>query len=59
VQGKKIRISASFGVTGSGSVTPDEEILSETIIGTADKYLYQAKKRGRNRVIGGPLLHPV
>jgi two-component system cell cycle response regulator len=54
-QGKKIFITASFGVTGFCPDTPDEMISPEAMINKADKYLYQAKREGRNRVMGGPL----
>ena len=54
-QGKKISITASFGVTGFGPDTPDEMISPEAMISKADKYLYQAKREGRNRAMGGPL----
>ncbi len=46
-QGKKISITASFGVTGFGPDTPDEMISPEAMISKADKYLYQAKREGR------------
>jgi diguanylate cyclase (GGDEF)-like protein len=55
-QGKKISITASFGVTGFGPDTPDEMISPEAMISKADKYLYQAKREGRNRAMGGPLV---
>jgi diguanylate cyclase (GGDEF)-like protein len=54
-QGKKISITASFGVVGFGPDTPDEMISPEAMISKADKYLYQAKREGRNRAMGGPL----
>jgi len=54
-QGKQISITASFGVTGFGPDIPDEMISPEAIINKADKYLYQAKRKGRNRAMGGLL----
>ena len=54
-QGKQISITASFGVTGFGPDTPDEMISPEAMISKADKYLYQAKREGRNRAMGGSL----
>ena len=54
-QGKQISITASFGVVGFGPDTPDEMISPEAMISKADKYLYQAKREGRNRAMGGPL----
>ncbi len=56
-EGKEIRITASFGVTGFTLDYPDEGISPETLIGAADKYLYQAKKQGRNRVVSGLFAH--
>ncbi|QTA87393.1 diguanylate cyclase [Desulfonema magnum] len=55
VQKNEIRITSSFGVTGFNSDTPHEIISVENIIRHSDKYLYQAKKEGRNRVKTGPL----
>ncbi len=55
IGGQEISVSASFGVTGFGPDTPEAKIYPEKIINTADKYLYQAKKEGRNRVVSGPL----
>ena len=54
-QGKQISITASFGLTGFGPDTPDEMISPEAMISKADKYLYQAKREGRNRAMGGRL----
>jgi len=56
IQGKTIQITASFGATSIKHSENDKEISLESMISTADKYLYQAKKEGRNRLIGGPLL---
>ena len=53
ISGNEINITVSFGVTGFGPDTPDNVILPEALINTADKYLYQAKRQGRNMVIGG------
>ena len=50
IQGEKIYITASFGVTGLDPDTPDEKISPEALITQADKCLYQAKQEGRNRV---------
>lgn len=54
-QGKQISITASFGVTGFSPDTPDEMISPEAMVSKADKYLYQAKREGRNRAMGGPI----
>jgi len=52
---KKINITASFGVAGFDSDNAGDEISFDTLINHADKYLYQAKNEGRNRVVGGGL----
>jgi len=54
-QDKQISITASFGVAGFSPNTPDEMISPEALIRKADKYLYQAKRYGRNRAMGGSL----
>ncbi|UCD82265.1 MAG: sensor domain-containing diguanylate cyclase [Desulfobacterales bacterium] len=53
-----ISITASFGVTGFNASTPPGAITSEALISAVDKYLYEAKTRGRNRVISGPFQVP-
>ena len=53
--GNDISITSSFGVTGFNRETLATKISAEKIIGAADKYLYQAKETGRNKVISGPL----
>jgi len=50
-EGKEIRITASFGVTGFDAHTSTELISVEDLIRKADKSLYQAKAEGRNRVV--------
>lgn len=50
----KISITASFGVTGFNAARPAGPITPEAMINVADKYLYEAKTQGRNRVISGP-----
>lgn len=52
---KTLSITASFGVTGFDPETLDTKVSVEKIISTADRYLYQAKEGGRNRVVSGPL----
>jgi diguanylate cyclase (GGDEF)-like protein len=49
----KISVTASFGVTGFNASKPPGEITAETLINAADKYLYAAKKGGRNKVVSG------
>ncbi len=51
----KIVVTASFGVTGFDPNTPDDKISSEAMIKMADKYLYQAKQIGRDRIKAGGL----
>jgi len=53
---KKLKISASFGVTGFNSDSPESLISYEGLINCADSFMYQAKEEGRNRVIGGPFI---
>ncbi len=53
--GNDISITSSFGVTGFNGETIDTKISAEKIISAADKYLYQAKETGRNKVVSGPL----
>jgi len=50
IQGKEVRITASFGITGFDADTPDEKISDEKMISLADKRLYHAKRKGRDRV---------
>ena len=51
----KVHITASFGVTGFDAATSSNSITPEALINTADKYLYEAKKQGRNKVVKGPI----
>ena len=52
-EGEKISITASFGVTGFNASKPFETVLAEDLVNMADRYLYQAKNEGRNKVVGG------
>jgi two-component system cell cycle response regulator len=52
-----VSITASFGVTGFDASTSFNNITPETLINTADKYLYEAKKLGRNKVVKGPFFN--
>lgn len=46
-EGKKIPVTISVGVA---ALDPDQAKNPESIIKEADRYLYEAKKRGRNQV---------
>ena len=50
----RISVTASFGVTGFNASRPAGSITPEAMLNEVDKYLYEAKTQGRNRVIGGP-----
>jgi len=41
-------------VTGFNASESPNNITPEALINIADKYLYQAKRQGRNKVISGP-----
>lgn len=49
----KLKITASFGVTGFDISRPEEAISHEDIINCADMFMYKAKEKGRNKVVGG------
>jgi diguanylate cyclase (GGDEF)-like protein len=53
----KVSITASFGVTGFDASISSNNITPDVLINTADKYLYEAKKQGRNKVVKGLLQH--
>jgi diguanylate cyclase (GGDEF)-like protein len=55
VDGKPINITASFGVSGFVPETPEDRISFDAMLNQADKYLYQSKNEGRNRVTCGDL----
>jgi diguanylate cyclase (GGDEF)-like protein/PAS domain S-box-containing protein len=53
--GKEKHITASFGITGLRPTPSYEGISAEVMINQADKYLYQSKREGKNKVIAGQL----
>ena len=55
LKGEKVKITASFGVVGLEATTTDQKISLESLVNLADKFLYQCKTEGRNRVKGGTL----
>jgi len=54
----KFKVTASFGVSGVDSIHYTDKLSQDTMISQTDKYLYQAKREGRNRVVAGPILYP-
>jgi diguanylate cyclase (GGDEF)-like protein len=52
-EGDKISVTTSFGVTGFNASKPLETVLSEDLLNLADRYLYEAKNEGRNKVVSG------
>ena len=48
--GRKVNVTASFGVTGFDADTSNDLVSTEALIRKSDQCLYQAKAEGRNRV---------
>ena len=40
---------------GVASIQPDQDVFASVLIAEADRYLYQAKAQGRNRVASAPI----
>jgi diguanylate cyclase (GGDEF)-like protein len=53
-QKTRFQITASFGVTGIDPTVKEEALSFDALINCADKFMYQAKQGGRNKVMGGP-----
>ncbi len=51
--GETIHVTASFGVSGIEDWELHHDVSHEILINSADIYLYQAKKGGRNLVVSG------
>jgi diguanylate cyclase (GGDEF)-like protein len=52
--GKEVTITASFGVSGIVDWHDHDAVCHETLLNSADLYLYRAKHGGRNMVVAGP-----
>lgn len=50
-----IPVTASFGVAATASSGPDLLLKAESLLKSADMYLYQSKQAGRNRTTGAEL----
>jgi len=50
IEGEKIHLSATFGVTGFDRASIDESIDANALIGIADRCLYEAKNREKGSV---------
>jgi len=55
IDGEDIQITASFGVSGFDPTEREDKMSIESLIAESDKYLYQAKEEGRNRVKGAQM----
>ena len=55
IDGKNIHVTASFGVSGFDPSERNDKMSIESLIAESDKYLYQAKEEGRDRVKGAQM----
>jgi two-component system cell cycle response regulator len=54
--GETVSVTASFGISGIDNWHELDAVSHETILNSADFYLYQAKNGGRNKCVSGPLV---
>ncbi|HEX6763271.1 MAG TPA: diguanylate cyclase [Gaiellaceae bacterium] len=54
VRGGRLHVTASFGVAACGAGAGVDDLIA-----AADAALYEAKRQGRNRVVGGATIEPV
>ena len=54
-EGKDIQITASFGISAINHDSDKSYLSTEALIKAADRCLYQAKERGRNKCIGAAI----
>jgi two-component system cell cycle response regulator len=55
VEGKNIQVTASFGVSAINQEGDNSHLTTDDLIRAADRCLYQAKERGRNKCIGASI----
>jgi two-component system, cell cycle response regulator len=55
IAGATLRVTSSFGVAGIDSVQTQGDVSVDTLIASADQFLYRSKEMGRNRVTGNVL----
>jgi len=55
IHDKMLSVTSSFGVTGINLDTSVSMTKFDTIIGQVDKFLYQAKEKGRDCIVSGVL----
>jgi diguanylate cyclase (GGDEF)-like protein len=50
IEDAEITITASFGIADFDPRVPEKRVTPDTLIARADKFLYRAKREGRNRI---------
>jgi diguanylate cyclase (GGDEF)-like protein len=55
-RGETVSVTVSFGVSGIDDWLELASVSHETILNSADSYLYQAKNGGRNQCVSGPVM---